>query len=116
MEFLRRYRLTALAVIVGLFLVVLAVLFALDPDESAGQRAVGALIAGVLALAVLGGLWLIRSGITPLSFASAAVAIGLVGSLIWWWMIVPALVALAVLWFGIVKRGLIGELRPAGDM
>jgi hypothetical protein len=113
MEFLKRFRFTALAVAVGLFLAVLAIMFALDPDETGGQRAIGALLAGLPALAVLGGLWLMRSEPGARVASTVAISIGLVAVLIWWWLIVPAVVALVVLWFGVVKGGLTRELAPA---
>jgi hypothetical protein len=112
MEFLKRFPLTLLTLAVGLFLLASAVMFAFDADETSGQRVVGALIAGVPALAVLGGLWLLRSRPDARMASSVAVTVGLLAVLIWWWMILPAIAALVVLWFGVVKGGLARELAP----
>ena len=115
MEFLKRFPLTVLTLAVGLFLLALAILFAFDPNQASGQRVVGALIAGVPAMAVLGGLWLMRSQAGARVTASVAITIGLLAVFIWWWMILPAVAALVVLWFGIVKGGLARELAPVGQ-
>lgn len=111
MEFIKRFRLTALAVAVALFLIVLAIVFAIDPAEADGQRFIGTLIAGIPGLAVLFGLWLMRSRKID-RLPEVVTGIGLAAVLIWWWMIVPAVVALFVLWFGLVKGGLSRELTP----
>jgi hypothetical protein len=68
---------------------------------------------GVAALALLGGLWFLRSGRLSTRVCLAAIVVGLLGGIVWFWMVIPPLVALVVFWFGIVKGGLVTELRTA---
>lgn len=113
MEGVKGHWLTVLAVILGLFLLFLAFAFAGDQSQSGGQRAIGALVTGVPALALLGGLWGLGSGRVPVSVCTGAVVVGLVGGMIWWWMLFPTVIAVVVLWFGVIKGGLVRELRTA---
>lgn len=51
-----------------------------------------------------------RNGTVSRKAALSAIGFGLIGGFIWFWMLIPPLVAFAVLWFGIVRRGLVREL------
>ena len=113
MEVVKRYWLTELAVILGLILLALAVAFGVDDSEDLAGRQVGVLITGVPGLALLGGLWYLRSGRLPVSVCTGAIVLGLVAAMFWWWLLVPPIVALVVLWFGVVKRGLVRELATS---
>ncbi len=115
MEVVKRHRLTGLAVILGLILLALAVAFGVGESEDlAGwQQALGVLMTGVPGLALLGGLWYLRSGRLPVSVCTGAIVLGLVAAMVWWWMLVPPIVALVVFWFGVVKRGLVRELATS---
>ena len=109
---IRRYWFTGLAVVLGVFLLFLAFAIGFDAEPTSGpERVFGVVVDGVLALALLGGLWFLRSGRLPTSVSLGAIVLGLVGGLIWFWMVVPPIVALVVLWFGVVKGGLVRELR-----
>lgn len=112
MEVVRRYWLTGLSLVLGTFLVFLALAFAVANDITNGERVAGGLVAGVPAVALLGGLWYLRKGGLPVSVCLFAIAIGLIGVAIWWWMLLPPVLALVILWFGVVRGGLVKELRP----
>ncbi|MGI9648155.1 MAG: hypothetical protein ACR2OI_06515 [Acidimicrobiia bacterium] len=116
MEGIKRYWITGLAVLLGVFLLFLAVAIAIDPDEQAtstAEQAFGVVVDGVLGLSLLGGLWLLRQGRGNQSVALGAVALGAVGGIIWFWMIFPPVIALVVIWFGVIRRGLVRELVAA---
>lgn len=115
MEIMKRYWLTGLTVLLGVFLLFLAVAFVFEdePETSGSEKAFGVIVMAVLGLALLGGLWFLRSGRLSTRVCLGAIAVGLVGGIIWFWMVIPPLVALVVFWFGVVKGGLITELRTA---
>lgn len=114
MEAVKKYWMTGLSVLLGLFLLFLAVAIAVegDAEASAAETAFGVIVDVVLGVALLGGLWLLRQGRSSQAVALGAIAFGLIGGLIWFWMIVPPIVALVVLWFGVIRRGLVRELAP----
>ena len=106
---------TTLAVVLGLFLASLAILFAIDdsnPEVSGQEQAFGVVTMGLLAVALLGGLWFLRSGRTNTWVGLGLIAVGSMGGIVWFWMIVPPIVAVIVLWFGVARGGLIRELAP----
>jgi hypothetical protein len=116
MDRLKNYWITTLAVLLGLFLAFLAIAFAIDdsdPEVSGQEQAFGVVTMGLLAVALLGGLWLLRSGRMNTWVGLGLIVVGTMGGIIWFWMIVPPIVALIVLWFGVAKGGLVQEL--AGD-
>jgi hypothetical protein len=115
MEWLRHHWITTLALLLGLFLAALAILFAIDdsnPEVSGQEQAFGVVTMGLLAVALLGGLWLLRSGRTNTWVGLGLIAVGSMGGIIWFWMIVPPIVAVIVLWFGVARSGLVRELAP----
>ena len=115
MEVVKRYWITGLAVVLGAFLLFLAVAIALEnePESSWVERAFGVITMGVAALALLGGLWFLRSGRLSTRVCLGAIVVGLLSGIVWFWMVIPPLVALVVFWFGIAKGGLVRELSPA---
>ncbi|NNC91566.1 MAG: hypothetical protein HKN80_03645 [Acidimicrobiia bacterium] len=115
MEGLKRHWITGLAVVLGVFLLFLAVAIAFEnePTTSGQERAFGVVTMGVAAFALLGGLWFLRSGGLSTRVCLGAIVVGLVGGVVWFWMVIPPLVALVVFWFGIVRGGLVTELRTA---
>lgn len=115
MEGMKRYWITGLAVVLGAFLLFLAVAIAFEnePESSGAEQAFGVITMGVAALALLGGLWFLRSGRLSTRVCLGAIVVGLLGGIVWFWMVIPPIVALLVFWFGIIKGGLVTELRTA---
>lgn len=99
--------------VLALFLAFLALAFAMDssdPDLSGQEQAFGVVTMGLAAAAIFGGLWLLRSGRMNTWVGLGLVAVGSLGGIVWFWMIVPPIVALLVLWFGVARGGLVREL------
>ena len=118
MDWLRHYWITTLAVLLGLFLASLAILFAIDdsnPEVSGQEQAFGVVTMGLLAVALLGGLWLLRSRRMNTWVGLSLIVVGSMGGIIWFWMILPPIVALTVLWFGVARGGLVRELATNSD-
>ena len=113
MEWLRQYWITTLVILLGLFLAFLAFFFATDdsnPEVSAQEQAFGVVTMGLLAVALFGGLWLLRSGRVNTRVGLVLVVVGSIGGIIWFWTILPPIVALIILWFGVARGGLVREL------
>ncbi len=111
---MKQHRLTAISVLIGALLVVLPILgglFGEEDDEPAAVLIVLMIVVGVLMLA---GLWWLRTGRFSEKVNLSLVGVGLVffGFFFWWFLFIPTALALLVIWFGIVKRGLVTELRP----
>ena len=104
--------------LVGVLSVVLAVSVLLfnDDDTSTGYAILLSLLILIGAL-MLAGLWWLREGRFSETVCLSLVGVGLVAfGALWYWMLyIPTAVALIVMWFGIVKRGLVMELRPIRD-
>jgi hypothetical protein len=115
MEGLKRHWITGLAALLGLFLLFLAGAIAIAPDANAStaEQAFGVTVDAVLGLSILGGLWLLSREGSSQPLALGAITVGALGGVIWFWMIVPPIVAVAVIWFGVIRRGLVRELAPA---
>lgn len=115
MEAIGRYWITGLAVVLGAFLLFLAVAFAFEnePETSGQEKAFGVIVMGVAALALLGGLWFLRSGRLSTRVCLGAVVVGVLGGIVWFWMVIPPIIALVVFWFGVAKGGLVRELSTA---
>ncbi len=115
MGIVKRYWITGLAVLLGAFLLFLAVAFALEnePGTSGQEAAFGVIVMGMAALFILGGLWFLRSGRLSTRVCLGAVAVGLLGGVVWFWMVIPPIIALVVFWFGVAKGGLARELGTA---
>jgi hypothetical protein len=115
MDVVRRHWLTGLAVLLGVFLLFLAIAIALEnePETSGSERAFGVIAMAVFGLALLGGLWFLRSGRVSTRVGLGAIVVGLVGGVVWFWMLIPPIVALVVFWFGVLKGGLVRELQAS---
>ena len=109
MEAVRQNWITGLAVIVGAFLLFLAVAIGLDGESTGGERVFGLVSMGVPGLVLFGGLWGLRSGRLTRAVSYGAIVIGVIATLVWFWMVIPPIAALVVLWFGVVQGGLARE-------
>ena len=99
-HWIRHYWITTLAVVLGLFLASLAFFFAIDdsnPEVSTQEQAFGVAVMGLLAVALFAGLWLLQSGRMNEWVGLSLIAVGSIGGIIWFWMIIPPIVALTVL-------------------
>lgn len=111
MEVVRANWITGLAVIVGAFQLFLGVAIGLDDAGSTdAERVFGLVAMGVPGLLLFGGLWGLRSGRLSTTVSYVAVVIGLASTLPFFWMVVPLIAALVVLWFGVIRQGLAREL------
>ncbi len=107
--------------LVGLFLLLMTVGIGVDDGSNTAERLFGAGTMGVATIAFLGGLWGLRSGRLSKGVSYAGIVVGVVGTLIWFWMVIPPIFALIVLWFGVVRGGLarelaIGHPEPLGQV
>lgn len=105
MDFVRRNWISVLVMVVVVFYVTLGTVWMFDPEQTGGEKVVGFLLTFVSAAALLAGLRLARGGKT--SWAKIAIGLGMLPTLVFWWMIFPVLSAVAVVWFGIVKGRLV---------
>jgi hypothetical protein len=115
MNWLRNHWITTLTVALGVFLAFLGVAIGLDTSENASsgaELAFGVAAMGLTAAAIFVGLWLIRSGTGNPWIGLGLVAFGCVGGILWFWMLIPPLMAIVVLVFGVALRGLVRELAP----
>jgi len=114
---MKQYWLTAISVLVGALLVVLPILGALfgDSEDDGAPSAVLIVLIIVVGVLMLAGLWWLREGRFSEAFCLSLVGVGLVnfGVFFFWLLLIPTALALIVIWFGIIKGGLITELRPA---
>jgi hypothetical protein len=109
---LREHWITALSVLAAGFLIFVSVagLRASDPEYVTNDRVVG-VVAGLGALALLGGLWGLRSKRLELWAANALIVPALiVVAMFFWLFLVPLIVAAVLLYAGVIKRGLPREL------
>lgn len=110
---LRNNWITWLALLNGAFLVFMAVGIGVDDGSTTSERFTGLATMGVASVAFLGGLWGLRSSRLPKGVSLAGIVVGIVGTLMWFWMIFPPILALIVLWFGVIRDGLAAEASPA---
>ncbi len=114
MKTLRAHWMTALTVVGTGFLAVVGVAFLAGAGE--GDRAefvalgIGNLVA---AAALMVGMWGMRSGRVSHRASNILLVVGLIGVGLYWWMLVPALVALVLLYAGVIRGGLRHELARA---
>jgi hypothetical protein len=112
-SFWQRHGLTTVALVMAGFMLFIAIASALDVDSD-GNRVVGGVTFGVLGLALLCGLWLLREGrATGVAYASIVVPAVLVGVGLFWMLFIPTIMAFVVILFGVVRGGLVRELRPS---
>lgn len=111
---MRRFWLTAIAVLVGGSLVAGAISGFIVEDPPTVVRWVVIPLFLVLGVAVLTGVWGLRSGRFSDTVSLSLVGVGSVvwGVAFFWMLLIPTALALLLIWFGIVKRGLVTELRP----
>jgi hypothetical protein len=114
---MKKYWLTAISALMGTMLVVFPILGALFGDTEGDEAPPAALFVLIIAAGVLmlAGLWWMREGRFTETVCLSLIGIGLVafGFFFFWLLLIPTALALVVIWFGIVKRGLVTELRPA---
>ena len=92
----------------------LAVAIALDSDDSTSGRPTGGVVFGVCTLALLAGLWLLREGrATPVAYTLIVVAALFPGAGFFWMFLLPTILAFVIIFFGVIRGGLVRELRPS---
>jgi hypothetical protein len=101
-----------LAVLGVVFLWFIGIAFVADPDDGRETSDVvfGAIF-GLVGVGLLAGLWGIRTGRVQLWVAHTLIVVGavVVGAFFWLFLL-PLAIALPVLYFGVIKRGLEREL------
>ncbi len=114
---MKKYWLTAISILAGGLLVVSSTLGPIfgDWEGSTTSNAVAIALLLSAGVALLAGLWWLREGRFSDTVCLTLVGVGIVifGVFFFWLLLMPTVLALIVLWFGIVKRGLLTELRPA---
>lgn len=114
---MKQYWLTATSALMGALLVVLPILGAIfgDTGDDDAPPAVVIVLMIVVGVLMLAGLWWLREGRFTETVCLSLVGVGLVvfGLFFFWFLLIPTALALVVIWFGIIKRGLVTELRPA---
>ncbi len=109
MSGLRNNWITAVAVVNGAFLAFMAVGIGVADESTSAERFFGIAVMGVAAIAFIGGLWGVRSGRLSKPVAPTGIVLGAAGTLLWFWMVIPPIIALVVLWFGVIREGLARE-------
>ncbi len=111
---LRNHWMTILSLLTAGFLVFLSVagFTASDPEYTTEDRVAGA-VAAVGAVALTAGLWTLRSGRRPrwMGYVLIIPAVAFAGMFFWLYL-VPTIVALVLLYAGVLRRGLERELTP----
>jgi len=112
---MKQYWLTATSVLMGTLLVVLPILGGFFGDSEDAPATVWMVLLVVVGVLMLAGLWWMREGRFSETVCLSLIGVGLVafGFFFFWLLLIPTALALVVIWFGIVKRGLVTELRPA---
>jgi hypothetical protein len=65
-------------------------------------------------LALVAGLWLLRSGTAASSISNSLLVVGLIVlGAAFWWLLIPPVIALVLVYFGVFRHGLERELRPS---
>ena len=111
---LKDHWLTALALIAAALQVFLclAATFTSDPEFRDEDRVV-AVVTGIGATALLAGLWGIRTRALPSRAANTLIVIGAVATALWFWLfLVPGIIGVALIYWGVMKGGLERELHP----
>jgi hypothetical protein len=113
--FWQKHWLTAATLLIVVFTLVLAVAFAVDVDNSsAAERTFGGVVLGICGLALLAGMWLLREGrAMPVAYTLIVVVTLFVGVGFFWLLPIPTILAFVVIFFGVVRGGLVRELRPS---
>ncbi|NIR39588.1 MAG: hypothetical protein GWN79_19350 [Actinobacteria bacterium] len=112
--FWSRHRLTSATLLMAAFTLFLAVAIALDTGETREDRTAGGVVFGVCTAALLVGLWLIREGrSTLIAYPLIIIAAGFPGVGLFWMFLLPTALAFVIVYFGVVRGGLVRELRPS---
>jgi hypothetical protein len=115
MTAVKEHWITGLSFVGVVFLVATGIGMIVSGGEFAetGVRVFG-VVAVTAGLSVAVGLWGLRNGGVEPRVANGLIVLGMIvlGAGYWWFVFVPPIVALAVLWAGVVKKGLVRELRP----
>lgn len=115
-EWIKNHWITTLTVFAVAFLWFVSIGVVAGSDGTFEAWRVGYLVGGILAgSAILIGLWGIRSGRLRLWVANTLIVAGLVvfTAGYWWFVFIPPIIALVVLYAGVIRRGLDRELSPA---
>ena len=111
-----KHWITGLSVLAAVFLLATGIAMIATGGEfdETGVRVLG-VVASIAGLALVGGLWGIRTGQPGRRVAHALIVVGLIvlGAGFWWFVFIPPIIALAVLYAGVIKGGLQRELRPS---
>lgn len=115
METVKNHWVTGLTLLGTAFLIFvgIAMIMTGGDEDSAGVRLYG-VMALVGALAILGGLQGLRVGQPNMAIAYGLIILGMLvlGIGFFWFVFLPSLLALAVLYAGVFRRGLERELNP----
>jgi hypothetical protein len=112
----RNHWITALAALSAAFLVATGIAMIVSGGEFGETEVrIFGVVGSIAGLALITGLWGLRGGQLTRWVAHALIVAGLVvlGAGFWWFVFVPPVVALAVLYAGVIRGGLERELRPA---
>ena len=114
METLRRHWLTGLSLLFAATLILSGLGGALSPSQSTGVRIAVLVVLVPLGVALLVGLWLLREGRPkPAAYILIVVPVAFAGLGFFFLLLIPTILALLVIVFGVIKGGLARELRPA---
>jgi hypothetical protein len=113
--FWQKHWVTAATLLMVAFILFLAVAIALDVDDSStAERTFGGAVLGICGLALLAGMWLLREGrATPVAYTLIVVVTLFVGVGFFWLLFIPTILAVVIIFFGVVRGGLVRELRPS---
>jgi hypothetical protein len=112
--FRQKHWLTSATLLMVAFVLFLAVAIALDAKDSTSGRTTGGVVFGLCTLALLAGLWLLREGrAVPLSYTLIVVGALVPGVGFFWMFLLPTVLAFVVIFFGVVRGGLVRELSPS---
>jgi hypothetical protein len=112
LDAIRSYWISTLAALVGLYDLFLAVAIGVDEGSTGSEKLFGAVVLGIAGIALFAGLWAIRRGRLSTWTRNGLIAIGLAPAVAFFWMVVPPIVAIVVLVFGVARSGLARELAP----
>ena len=111
MNTVRAHWMTALTVVAAGFLAVVGVAFLAGAGEGDRGEFVALGLGNLVgAAALVAGMWGLRSGRVRHRVSNVLVVVGLIGVGLYWWMFVPAAVALVLLYAGVIRGGLGREL------
>ena len=113
--FWQKHGLTSATFLMVAFVLFLAVAIALDTeDTSTTGRTTGGIVFGLCTLALLAGLWLLREGrSTPVAYTLIVVGALVPGVDFFWMLLLPTILAFIIVFFGVVRGGLVLELSPS---